>query len=51
VNVTTKSIKLSDGHMALEPLGSRERGLEARSPVEGVGAFASLDLNELADQL
>jgi hypothetical protein len=51
VYVPAEPIQLGDSNGALEFLCSRESGLELRAAVEGIGAFAGLDLNELPDQL
>jgi hypothetical protein len=47
VYVSAEPVQLGNGYAALELLGSGESGLELRATVEGIRAFAGLDLNEL----
>jgi hypothetical protein len=47
MNIAAEPVQLGEGDMALEFLRSCESGLELRAPVESIGAFTGLDLNEL----
>ena len=51
VHITAKTVQLGDSNGALEFLCSGQSGLELRAAVEGIGAFAGLNLDELTGQL
>ena len=51
VYISAEPVQLGNGHTTPELLGSGESSLELRATVEGIRAFACLDLNELTGQL
>jgi hypothetical protein len=48
--VAREPVELGDDHRTLASLPHRESRCELWPPVEGIGAFARLDLGELGDE-